>query len=593
MSKYFNWPSSLKRLVRFDAARAEDVNDALDELTAGLDQLDLDTDRSIKLPIGTADQTLAMTSGQRANLLLAFDSSGNIAAVAGGGRFRGDWLTATAYAISDYFRDPVSKNIYSVVTAHTSGVLVDDITAGRVQLAINVADVEAAKADAQAAATTAATQAGIATTQAGYASASATTATTKAGEAAASASTASSYATAAGGSAASASTSAATATTQAGIATTKAAEAAASAASIAGGPVPEAPSDGRAYGRKNTTWVEVADGAANIVRTEKTSTYTLAGADNGALIDCTGTWTLGMTAAATLGAGWWCYVRNSGAGDITLDPNSTETIDGIASFVLYPGAVRMVICDGAALRSIPLVGGTKTFTASGSYVWAPGVPQWDSDLISGGGGGGGSRSTTRIDGAGGGAGERYRRKIFVSEVTVGASTTCTVGAKGVGGAAAASDNTDGSNGTAGGTSSIGVICSAVGGGGGDAAPSMQGGAGGGKGVPYATSPTAQIYLTGQSRQSKVPKAGAGGVVHVPEWGGPAGRPGDSAEEAVTATLGGQKGGIGGVFVPSGTAGANGVNPGDAGNGGGGALNGSPAGKGGDGADGKITIVEVI
>ena len=52
-------------------------------------------------------------------------------------------------------------------------------------------------------------------------------------------------------------------------------------------------------------------------------------------------------------------------------------------------------------------------------------------------------------------------------------------------------------------------------------------------------------------------------------------------------------GIGGALVPSGTAGANGVNPGDAGNGGSGALNGSPAGKGGDGADGKITIVEVI
>lgn len=237
MSKYFNWPSSLKRLVRFDAARAEDVNDALDELTAGLDQLDLDTDRSIKLPIGTADQTLAMTSGQRANLLLAFDSSGNIAAVAGGGRFRGDWLTATAYVVSDYFRDPVSKNIYSVVTAHTSGVLVDDITDGRVQLAINVADVEAAKTAAQNAAITATTQAGVATTQA-------STATTQAGVAATQAGISTSAA--------------ATATTQAGIATTKAAEAAASAASIAGGPVPEAPSDGKTYGRKDAAWAEVA-----------------------------------------------------------------------------------------------------------------------------------------------------------------------------------------------------------------------------------------------------------------------------------------------------------------------------------------------
>ena len=251
MSKYFNWPSSLKRLVRFDAARAEDVNDALDELTAGLDQLDLDTDRSIKLPIGTADQTLAMTSGQRANLLLAFDSSGNIAAVTGGGRFRGDWLTATAYVISDYFRDPVSKNIYSVVAAHTSGVLATDISAGRVQLAINVEDVEAAKTAAQNAATTATTQAGVATTQAGTATTQAGVATTQAGVA----TTQAGVATTQAGIATSA---AGTATTQAGIATTKAAEAAASAASIAGGPVPEAPSDGKTYGRKDAAWAEAA-----------------------------------------------------------------------------------------------------------------------------------------------------------------------------------------------------------------------------------------------------------------------------------------------------------------------------------------------
>lgn len=164
MSRYFDWPASLKRFVRFDAARSEDVNGAFDELTAGMDKLDTDVNRAIKLPAGTADQTLAMGAGQRANLLLSFDASGNVTAVAGGGRYRGDWVTGTAYVTSDYFRDPASKNIYSTVAAHTSGVLATDITAGRVQLAINVADVETAKAAAQAAAQAAATQAGLATT---------------------------------------------------------------------------------------------------------------------------------------------------------------------------------------------------------------------------------------------------------------------------------------------------------------------------------------------------------------------------------------------------------------------------------------------
>ena len=140
-----------------------------------------------------------------------------------------------------------------------------------------------------------------------------------------------------------------------------------------------------------------------IERAAKTSAYTLVGADKGALIDCSGTWTLAIDAAATLGNGWWCYVRNNGTGDITLDPNSAETIDGLANFVLYHGAVRLVLCDGAALYSIPLVGGTKTFTTTGSYVWAPGVQQWDADLIAGGaGGGGGARAATRYNGGGGG-----------------------------------------------------------------------------------------------------------------------------------------------------------------------------------------------
>lgn len=43
---------------------------------------------------------------------------------------------------------------------------------------------------------------------------------------------------------------------------------------------------------------EAAPGS--MARNAKTSAYTLAGADKGALIDCSGTWTLGFDAAATL-----------------------------------------------------------------------------------------------------------------------------------------------------------------------------------------------------------------------------------------------------------------------------------------------------
>lgn len=83
----------------------------------------------------------------------------------------------------------------------------------------------------------------------------------------------------------------------------------------------------------------------------KTGAYTVVTTDRGSLIDCTsGTFTLAFQACATLGADWSCYIRNSGTGVITLDPNGAETIDGVATFLLNPGAVVMVQCDGTVLR---------------------------------------------------------------------------------------------------------------------------------------------------------------------------------------------------------------------------------------------------
>ena len=148
----FDWPASLKRFVRFTSAKAEEVNDALDDLSAGLDTVEANIARAVKLPTGTADQTLALAAGQRAGLLLGFDPSGNIAGIAGGGRWRGDWAAATLYAIADYFRDPASKSIYVCLEQHTSASIATDLAANKVRLAIDVAEVENQRILAQQAA---------------------------------------------------------------------------------------------------------------------------------------------------------------------------------------------------------------------------------------------------------------------------------------------------------------------------------------------------------------------------------------------------------------------------------------------------------
>lgn len=168
-NKYFNWQSSLRRFVRFDAARSEDVNDALDDISVAMDGVDADTRRSIKLPASASDQLLDLTPEQRANLVLGFDPAGLLAGVPGGGRFAGDWAAGVGYLVSETFRDPETKNIYSTAVAHTSTAIADDLASGKIRLAINVIDVEVAKDAAAASASTAAEQATSAAGSAGTA----------------------------------------------------------------------------------------------------------------------------------------------------------------------------------------------------------------------------------------------------------------------------------------------------------------------------------------------------------------------------------------------------------------------------------------
>ena len=59
-----------------------------------------------------------------------------------------------------------------------------------------------------------------------------------------------------------------------------------------------------------------------------------------------GSGTFALTAAPTLGADWFVQVRNNGSGDLTIDPNSSETINGQATLLLSPGDSAIVITDG-------------------------------------------------------------------------------------------------------------------------------------------------------------------------------------------------------------------------------------------------------
>ena len=338
-------------------------------------------------------------------------------------------------------------------------------------------------------------------------------------------------------------------------------------------------------------------GTINLLNeSSKSSAYTLASGDKGTVVRLTGTgWTLGFTAAATLAAGWWCYLVNEGTGDITIDPNASETIDGVTSFTMYPGEARLVRCTGAAFVSIVVRPFFREWTAGGTFAKPPGYSLFGYHVVAGGASGGKSGSASRmVGGGGGGAGPSGR----LPPSAFGASETITVGS---GGAAVSATG----NGNPGGDSSIGSVVTAKGGGagGGDASASRYGGGGGGTatagGAGGASSGAGGTGLDSEDQYSGASSSGS--VSSAREYGGGAGG------AALDASGSGYGGGGGGGVTNTGTVKAAGRSQ-NAGSGGAASSAGDgtagtvPGGGGGAtqtgtssgaGADGRVRIWGIV
>jgi hypothetical protein len=95
--------------------------------------------------------------------------------------------------------------------------------------------------------------------------------------------------------------------------------------------------------------------------------------------DASGAGTLNLLTAASAGNNFFVFVRNSGGGDLTIDPAGSETINGAANLALRPGDSATLITDGATWYTIglgqeavfafdytviPITGGTVTLSGS-------------------------------------------------------------------------------------------------------------------------------------------------------------------------------------------------------------------------------------
>lgn len=231
----------------------------------------------------------------------------------------------------------------------------------------------------------------------------------------------------------------------------------------------------------------------------------------------------------------------SATNTLTLSPNGSDTINGLANAVLSSPSARIILESNGSTRwaVISRSANVRLFSASTTYVPTPGLTKASVYLVGGGGGGGGGAlqaAAAACSGGSGGGGAGYFYGTFAA-AQIGASQTLTIGAGGTAGAAASTSSAAGGAGGVGGTTSFGSLAKASGGGGGaggQLASNSGGGGGGG--------------ITG-SGSSGTGAAGGGG------FGGYS-NGGYGAQSGITAVVVSGSGGGGGLNGGAGPTGSN-------------------------------------
>ncbi len=80
--------------------------------------------------------------------------------------------------------------------------------------------------------------------------------------------------------------------------------------------------------------------------------YTVLITDRGRFLEATATLTFTLPTVATAGVGFPLAFINTGSGIMTIDGNGAETINGVASLALDPGAGALLTCDGATWLAV-------------------------------------------------------------------------------------------------------------------------------------------------------------------------------------------------------------------------------------------------
>ena len=121
------------------------------------------------------------------------------------------------------------------------------------------------------------------------------------------------------------------------------------------------------------TPVEGADWARLITQSlnhvNRTSNTEITDTDRGKLFSCTGTFTQTIAAVSSLTTGWYCYLSNDGTGDITIDPNGSDLINGSPTLRLRPGNNALLTKAGTGINAV--VSGEREVRCSSALTTLP------------------------------------------------------------------------------------------------------------------------------------------------------------------------------------------------------------------------------
>ena len=119
--------------------------------------------------------------------------------------------------------------------------------------------------------------------------------------------------------------------------------------------------------------------------TAKSAGFTLGSADQGKWFTCSAALTVATDAAATVGTNFCAAIYNSGSvTEVTINPNASETINGLTSLTIAPGCWAIITTDGSNWQALlgrptPYLM-TEVNAVSGTSKDFTSIPPWASKI---------------------------------------------------------------------------------------------------------------------------------------------------------------------------------------------------------------------